>query len=141
MPTDKMVTEGKIHNLVIEDSAEVLHQRLGQLNQLRKSRHFCDVVLQVSNKRREREKEKKGKGERWRRRNIKGGRRDRGRGRWSRGIDERRWYRDVIRRNKNDDMQTKRGRLQWKCEFQRRTTWIEDRGVSKRKVKERRVEE
>ncbi|XP_063590001.1 influenza virus NS1A-binding protein homolog B-like [Penaeus indicus] len=42
-----MVTEGKIHNLVIEDSADVLHHRLGQLNQLRKSRHFCDVVLQV----------------------------------------------------------------------------------------------
>lgn len=42
-----MVTEGKINNLVIEDSADVLHQRLAQLNQLRKSRHFCDVVLQV----------------------------------------------------------------------------------------------
>lgn len=42
-----MVTEGKVTSLVIEDTANVLHQRLGQLNQLRKSRHFCDVVLQV----------------------------------------------------------------------------------------------
>ncbi|XP_064119983.1 influenza virus NS1A-binding protein homolog B-like [Macrobrachium nipponense] len=42
-----MVTEGKITGLVIEDSVSVLNQRLGQLNQLRKSRHFCDVVLQV----------------------------------------------------------------------------------------------
>lgn len=44
---DTMVTEGKVNSLVIEDTAHVLHQRLGQLNQLRKSRHFCDVVLQV----------------------------------------------------------------------------------------------
>lgn len=36
--------------LVIEDQTEVLHQRLDQLNMLRKSRHFCDVVLQVSAK-------------------------------------------------------------------------------------------
>lgn len=44
-----MVTEGKMKgSLVMEDLPEVLHQRLGQLNQLRKSRHFCDVVLQVS---------------------------------------------------------------------------------------------
>ncbi|XP_053645312.1 influenza virus NS1A-binding protein homolog isoform X2 [Cherax quadricarinatus] len=44
----KMVTEGKMNtSLVMEDSPEVLHQRLGQLNQLRKSRHFCDVILQV----------------------------------------------------------------------------------------------
>ncbi|XP_050695288.1 influenza virus NS1A-binding protein homolog isoform X2 [Eriocheir sinensis] len=43
-----MVTEGKMNaKLVIEDRTEVLHQRLDQLNMLRKSRHFCDVVLQV----------------------------------------------------------------------------------------------
>ena len=46
--TDKMVTEGKMNpKLVIEDRPEVLHQRMDQLNMLRKSRHFCDVVLQV----------------------------------------------------------------------------------------------
>lgn len=33
--------------LVIEDRPDVLHQRMDQLNMLRKSRHFCDVVLQV----------------------------------------------------------------------------------------------
>lgn len=44
-----MVTEGKMNTkLVIEDLPEVLHQRMDQLNMLRKSRHFCDVVLQVS---------------------------------------------------------------------------------------------
>ncbi|KAK4316829.1 hypothetical protein Pmani_012046 [Petrolisthes manimaculis] len=43
-----MVTEGKMTTpLIVEDRSDVLHQRLGQLNQLRKSRHFCDVVLQV----------------------------------------------------------------------------------------------
>ncbi|XP_076058163.1 influenza virus NS1A-binding protein-like [Oratosquilla oratoria] len=42
-----MVTEARLEGLVLEDSASDLHQRLVQLNQLRKNRHFCDVVLQV----------------------------------------------------------------------------------------------
>ncbi|XP_045127226.1 influenza virus NS1A-binding protein homolog isoform X2 [Portunus trituberculatus] len=45
-----MVTEGKMNpRLVIEDLPDALHQRMDQLNMLRKSRHFCDVVLQVGN--------------------------------------------------------------------------------------------
>ncbi|CAL4058787.1 unnamed protein product, partial [Meganyctiphanes norvegica] len=42
-----MASECKARGLILEDNVDVLHQRLGQLNQLRKNRHFCDLVLQV----------------------------------------------------------------------------------------------
>jgi len=45
--TGTMVSECKARGLMLEDNVETLHQRLGQLNQLRKNRHFCDLVLQV----------------------------------------------------------------------------------------------
>lgn len=40
-----MVTVG--NSLVMSDGSDMLRQRMCQLNQLRKTRHFCDVVLQV----------------------------------------------------------------------------------------------